>query len=100
LHRLLKNFAKRYLRISRVPSKHVRFAVTWGLARAVTETDPFAHGGYKLASRLLRKDRALVETLVQELCAVETMSREQLGYWFDGYADPFALDELEPSVTF
>ena len=31
-------------------------AVEWGLAPAVTDTDPFAHGGYKLASRLLRND--------------------------------------------
>jgi hypothetical protein len=77
-----------------------RTAVAWGLAQAVSETDPFAHGGYKLASRLLRKDRSLVETLVQELCVVETMSGEQLRSWFDGHAEPFVLEELERSVTF
>lgn len=75
-------------------------AVICGLARAVTETDPFAHGGYKLASRLLRKDRSLVETLVQEFCIVETMNREQLRSWFDCHAGPFVLDELERSVIF
>ena len=32
-------------------------AVDWGVAKAVTETNPFAHTGYKLASRLLRTDR-------------------------------------------
>jgi hypothetical protein len=75
-------------------------AVTWGLAGAVTETDPFAHGGYKLASRLLRNDRSLIETFVHELCAAETMSGEQLRSWFDSHADPLVLDELERSVTF
>ena len=29
-------------------------AVDWGIAKAVADTNPFAHTGYKLASRLLR----------------------------------------------
>jgi|HubBroStandDraft_5_1064220.scaffolds.fasta_scaffold92229_2 hypothetical protein len=75
-------------------------AVEWGLAPAVTDTDPFAHGGYKLASRLLRNDRSLVDSLVQELCVVETMNQEQLQSWFDRHADSLVLEELERSVTF
>jgi hypothetical protein len=75
-------------------------AVEWGLAQAVTDTDPFAHGGYKLASRLLRNDRSLVESLAQELCIVETMSRENLQSWLDRHANALVLDELERSVTF
>ena len=75
-------------------------AVEWGLAQAVADTDPFAHGGYKLASRLLRNDRSLVESLAQELCIVETMSRENLQSWLDRHANALVLDELERSVTF
>jgi hypothetical protein len=47
-------------------------AVQWGLTRSVTDTDPFAHGGYKLASRLLRSDPQLIDTLAKELSAKRT----------------------------
>ena len=33
-------------------------AVDWDVAKAVTDTNPFAHTGYKLASRLLRTDQS------------------------------------------
>ena len=42
-------------------------AVDWGIAKAVTDTNPFAHAGYKLASRLLRTDQPLIESLAREL---------------------------------
>ena len=38
-------------------------AVDWGVAKAVADTNPFAHTGYKLASRLLRMDLPLIESL-------------------------------------
>jgi hypothetical protein len=42
-------------------------AVDWGLVRAVTDTNSFAHTRYKLASRLLRTDQPLIESLAREL---------------------------------
>ncbi len=75
-------------------------AVLWGLAESVTNTDPFAHGGYKLASRLLRHDRRLIDDLARELFATETLKGEQLMSWFSDHAEPLALDELERTTTF
>ena len=43
------------------------FAMLWDLARSVNDTDSFAHGGYKLASRLIRKDANLIDTLARQV---------------------------------
>src|SRR5215470_16581231 len=42
-------------------------AVDWGVAKAVTDSNPFAHTGYKLASRLLRADQPLIESREVEM---------------------------------
>jgi hypothetical protein len=75
-------------------------AVQWGLVREVGETNPFAHVGYKLASRVLRADRAIIDALANELLAVETMDRDQLKSWLDTHAKPIPFDELERSWSF
>jgi hypothetical protein len=75
-------------------------AVDWGLAKAVTETDPFAHAGYKLASRLLRTDRLLIESLARELTSQSTIEGDPLRKWLDANASPLNLDELETSTTY
>jgi hypothetical protein len=75
-------------------------AVKWGLARDVNETNPFAHVGYKLASRVLRIDRPLIDALTNELLAVGKMDCAQLKAWLDGHALPLAFDELERSWSY
>jgi hypothetical protein len=52
-------------------------AVDWGVAKAVKDTDPLAHIGYKLASRLLRTDQPLIESLARELTSQGTIAVEQ-----------------------
>jgi hypothetical protein len=42
-------------------------AVEWGLVASVMDTNPFAHSGYKLASRLIRADEALIDGLADLL---------------------------------
>ena len=74
-------------------------AVDWGVANAVTETDPFAHGGYKLASRLLRMDQPLIESLARELTSQGTIEGDALKKWLDGNANPLNFDELEAITT-
>ena len=74
--------------------------VLWSLAPSVTDTDPFAHGGYKLASRLLKKDGALIAGLAEELCLAGAMSGKQVHSWLDAHADPLDLSDLERSATF
>jgi hypothetical protein len=75
-------------------------AVQWGHASAVKDTNPFAHTGYKLASRLLRADRPLIDALAGELLATETMNRDQLKSWLDSRASPLTLEELEGTSGF
>jgi hypothetical protein len=75
-------------------------AVDWGLAKAVADTNPFAHTGYKLASRLLRMDQALIESLARELTSQGTMESDYLRKWFDANANPLNFDELETSSTY
>jgi hypothetical protein len=75
-------------------------AVDWGVAKAVADTNPFAHTGYKLASRLLRKDQALIESLARELTSQGTMESDSLRKWFDANANPLNFDELETSTTY
>lgn len=75
-------------------------AVDWGVAKALTETDPFAHAGYKLASRLLRTDQPLIESLARELMSKGTMEGDTLRTWLDANASPLNFDELETSTTY
>ena len=75
-------------------------AVDWGVAKALTETDPFAHAGYKLASRLLRTDQPLIESLARELTSQSTIEGDALRKWLDANATPLNFDELETSMTY
>jgi hypothetical protein len=75
-------------------------AVEWGLASNVGETNPFAHTGYKLASRVLKTDRAFIDALTNELSARKTMNHDQLRVWLDHNASPIEFDELERSWGF
>ena len=75
-------------------------AVDWGVAKALTETDPFAHGGYKLASRLLRTGQPLIESLARELTSQSTIEGDALRKWLDANASPLNFDELETSTTY
>jgi hypothetical protein len=75
-------------------------AVDWGVAREVTDTNPFAHTGYKLASRLLRTDQPLIESLARELTSQGTIEGNALRKWLDANARPLNFDELETSTTY
>lgn len=75
-------------------------AVDWGVAKAVTDTNPFAHTGYKLASRLLRTDEQLIEALARELTSQGTIERDALRKWLDANANPLNIDELEARTTY
>jgi hypothetical protein len=75
-------------------------AVHWGVAKAVTATNPFAHTGYKLASRLLRTDQPLIESLARELTSQGTIEGVALRKWLDANASPLNFDELETSTTY
>jgi hypothetical protein len=75
-------------------------AVDWGLAKAVTETNPFAHAGYKLASRLLRIDQPLIESLARELISRGTIESDALRSWLDTNASRLNFDELEAKTTY
>ena len=75
-------------------------AVDWGVVKAVTDTDPFAHAGYKLASRLLRMDQPLIESLARELTSQGTIEGDALKKWLDGNARPLNFDELETITTY
>jgi hypothetical protein len=75
-------------------------AVDWGVAEALTETDPFAHAGYKLASRLLRTDQPLIESLARELTSQSTIEGDALRKWLHANASPLNFDELETSATY
>lgn len=75
-------------------------AVDWGIAKAVTDTNPFAHTGYKLASRLLKTDEHLIRSLAERLASLTSMDGDALKVWLDENASPLNLDELEASTTF
>jgi hypothetical protein len=75
-------------------------AVDWGVAKAVTDTDPFAHTGYKLASRLLWTDQPLIESLARALTSQITIEGDALRKWLDANAIPLNSDELETSTTY
>jgi hypothetical protein len=75
-------------------------AVDWGVAEAMTDTNPFAHSGYKLASRLLRADKPLIDALARELTAQGTIQGDALRKWLDANAGPVSFDELETKTTY
>jgi hypothetical protein len=75
-------------------------AVDWGIAKAVADTNPFAHTGYKLASRFLRTDQPLIESLARELTSQITIEGGALRKWLDANASPLNFDELETSATY
>jgi hypothetical protein len=75
-------------------------AVDWGVAKAVADTNPFAHTGYKLASRLLRTDQPLIESLARELESQGTLEGDALRKWLDANAGPLNFDELEAITTY
>ena len=75
-------------------------AVDWGVAKAVADTNSFAHTGYKLASRLLRTDQPLIESLARELTSQGTIEGDALRKWLDANASALNFDELETSTTY
>ena len=75
-------------------------AVDWGVAEAVKDTNPFAHAGYKLASRFLRTDQPLIESLARELTSQGTIEGDALRKWLDANASPLNFDELETRITY
>jgi hypothetical protein len=75
-------------------------AVDWSVAKALTDTDPFAHAGYKLASRFLRRDQPLIESLARELTSQSTIEGDALRKWLDANASPLNFDELETRTTY
>ena len=75
-------------------------AVDWGVAKALTDTDPFAHAGYKLASRHLRMDQPLIDSLARELTSQGTIEGDALRKWLDANASALNFDELETSTTY
>ena len=75
-------------------------AVDWGVAKAVADTNPFAHTGYKLASRLLRTDQSLIESLARELTSQGTIEGDALRKWLDANASPLNFAELETITTY
>jgi hypothetical protein len=74
--------------------------VDWGVAKTLADTNPFAHIGYKLASRLLRTDRSLIESLARELASHGTIEGAVLRKWLEANASPLDLDDLETRTTF
>ncbi|HEY4380003.1 MAG TPA: hypothetical protein VGN01_06620 [Acidobacteriaceae bacterium] len=75
-------------------------AVDWGVAKAVADTNPFAHAGYKLASRLLRIDQPLIESLARELTSQGTIESVALRQWWAANASALNFDELETTTTY
>lgn len=75
-------------------------AVDWGVAKAVADTNPFAHTGYKLASRFLRTDQGVIESLARELTSQGTIDGDALRMWLDANASPLNFDELETGTTY
>ena len=75
-------------------------AVDWGVAKAVADTNPFAHTGFKLASRLLRIDQPLIESLARELMSQGTIEGDALRKWLDANASALNFDELETRTTY
>ena len=62
--------------------------------------NPFAHTGYKLASRLLRTDQPLIESHAHELTFQGTIEGDALRTWLNANASPLNFDELETNTTY
>ncbi|HEU5401697.1 MAG TPA: hypothetical protein VFU86_10095 [Terriglobales bacterium] len=75
-------------------------AVDWGVAKGVADTNPFAHTGYKLASRLLRTDQLLIESLARELTSQGTIEGHALRKWLEANASLLNFEELETITTY
>ena len=75
-------------------------AVDWGLAKAVADTNPYAHTGYKLASRFLRVHQTLIDCLARELTSQGEIEGDTLRKWLDENASPLNFDELETITTY
>jgi hypothetical protein len=75
-------------------------AVQWGLVPSLRDTNPFAHVGYKLASRFIRVDGVAIDHLADYLLAERTLDEQQLLVWFERHATPLSLEELEQSITY
>ena len=75
-------------------------AVDWGRRQTSDRHQPFAHTGYKLASRLLRIDQPLIESLGRKLVSQYTIDGDALTKWLDANASLLTFDELERSTTY
>jgi len=75
-------------------------AVAWNLVESVRDINPFAHIGYKLASRLIRKDKLLIEKLAAHLLKKQALDEKSLLIWLQENASPYSLDELEKANTY
>ena len=85
---------------SPVRLKRGKLRVDWGVAEALKDTNPYAHTGYKLASRLLRTDQPLIDSLARELTSQGTIEGDALRKWLDGNASPLDFDVLEAIRTY
>jgi hypothetical protein len=75
-------------------------AVAWGLAPSIQDTNPFAHSGYKLASRLIKRDQAVIELLAAVLMEEISIDESELLAWFEENAPAYPLEDLEKTNTF
>jgi hypothetical protein len=75
-------------------------AVAWNLAASVQDTNAFARIGYKLASRLIKKDGPVIEKLSVLLTERGCLEEAFLMEWFKRNALPYSLDELEQTNTY
>jgi hypothetical protein len=75
-------------------------AVQWGLVPSLMDTNPFAHVGYKLASRLIRADELVINRLAEYLLEQQIVQEKQLLEWFERHATPLSLEEIEQSITY
>jgi hypothetical protein len=74
--------------------------VAWNLVESIHETNAFARIGYKLASRLIKRDRTLIEDLAALLAEKKSLDEASLLSWFQQNASLYSLDELEQTNTY
>jgi hypothetical protein len=74
--------------------------VAWNLVDSVQETNAFARIGYKLASRLITRDKSLIENLAATLTKKRSLDETSLLKWFQENASPYSFDELEKANTY
>jgi len=74
--------------------------VAWNLVESVQETNAFARIGYKLASRLITRDKSLIENLAATLAEKRSLDETSLLKWFQENASPYSFDELEKTNTY